>query len=368
LSTSTDRPPGSDSTGRPSLGSPGSPPVVADGNGGVSVTVPLTITVQVGTTTTVPGAPLAGPPATTPAEQPVEEAVSIDPDYTNRAGYDVDFLGTPVLLPALSAAQRAAAAVNRMAAPTADPTVLTYHHFSVVMNRRRRLAYYTAVNIDGSISRGLDRDHDKWFFDPRIERDDQVGEPLYTNNDFDRGHLVRRLDPAWGQDEQTARVANDDTFHFTNCSPQHKRFNQSEALWAGLENFILNDARASRRRVTVFNGPVMAADDPVYRQTQIPLAFWKVLVFAKPDGPLSATAYLISQKQLVDDVIAREAFVPETFQVPVSTVIELTGLDFSELLAFDPLNVELAESLTARETLGIRTPARHVATYGDLRL
>jgi endonuclease G len=55
-------------------------------------------------------------------------------------------------------------------------------------------------------------------------------------------------------------VANDDTFHFTNCSPQHKRFNQSEALVARAgELHPQRRPRASRRRITVFNGPVLAA-------------------------------------------------------------------------------------------------------------
>ena len=33
---------------------------------------------------------------------------------------------------------------------------------------------------------------------------------------FDKGHLVRRLDPAWGRTIRVAKVANDDTFHWTN--------------------------------------------------------------------------------------------------------------------------------------------------------
>src|SRR5262249_47194612 len=160
-------------------------------------------------------------------------AVSIDPDYSNREGYDSEFLGTRVALPVLTPAQRANVALNVRAAPGQDATVLAYHHFSVVMNKARRIAYYTAVNIDGNISRRIPRARDRWFFDPRIDRRDQTGGGLYAGNDFDQGHLVRRLDPAWGADANTARVANDDTFHYTNCSPQHKNFNRNQSLWAG---------------------------------------------------------------------------------------------------------------------------------------
>jgi endonuclease G, mitochondrial len=89
---------------------------------------------------------------------------------------------------------------------------LKYDHFSVVMSKSRRLAFFTAVNIDGNQLTSLDRTNDRWYFDPRIDRKYQSGPELYSNNDLDRGHLVRRLDPVWGQ---LANQANEDTFHFT---------------------------------------------------------------------------------------------------------------------------------------------------------
>ena len=72
----------------------------------------------------------------------------------------------------------------------------------------------------------------------------RVAERLSTENALrralDRGHLVRRLDPAWGESKALAKIANDDTFHFTNCTPQHENFNQSRlaGLWGQLENAV----------------------------------------------------------------------------------------------------------------------------------
>jgi endonuclease G len=335
----------------------------AGADGAVTLTIPLQITVRVGG---MQAGSSVGITASLPAVL-VEEAVSIDPDYSNRTGYDPSFLGTPVLLPVLTAAQRANAALNQLAAQGQDATLLNYHHYSVVMNKQRRLAFYTVVNIDGNIHRNLERDEDRWILDPRIRKDEQIGGSLYAGNDFDQGHLVRRLDPAWGSDEQTARVANDDTFHYTNCSPQHKNFNRNASLWAGLENFILDNARAQRLRVTVFNGPVLAGTDPVFKGVQIPLAFWKIMVFRKPDGQLSASAYLISQKKLVEAML-QEAFTPQTFQVPVRKISELTGLDFSPLSGFDPLNGDFQESAMLREEAGIPAAGREIANYGSLAL
>lgn len=349
-------------TAPPSIDLSAAAPAGADG--AVTLTIPLQITVRLGTAQAGAQIGIAAP--LLPAGL-VQEAVSIDPDYGTRKGYDAGFLGMPVALPVLTAAQRANAALNQRAAAGEDAALLHYHHYSVVMNRQRRLAYYTVVNIDGSIHRNLGRDTDRWILDPRIGKDEQIGGALYAGNDFDQGHLVRRLDPAWGQDEQTARVANDDTFHYTNCSPQHKNFNRNASLWAGLENFVLDNARAQRLRVTVFNGPVLAAADPVFQGVQIPLAFWKIMIFRKPDGALSATAYLISQKKLVEAML-QEAFTPQTFQVPVRKITELTGLDFSPLFASDPMNGAFQESALLREAAGIPAAGREITTYGSLAL
>jgi endonuclease G len=227
------------------------------------------------------------------------ESVRIDPDYSNRQGYDPDFLpGHPVPLPALSDALAELAAVNRQAA--GEPRyVLPYHHFSVVMNKARRLAFFTAVNIDGRTSRSLRRDTDRWSLDPRIGAGEQAGEEIYRANPLDRGHLVRRLDPAWGATAAIAQLGNDDTFHFTNCSPQHEDFNQNKTTWAGLEDYVLTNADNADLKVSVVTGPVLAEDDDPYRGVRLPRQFWKVVAMVKADGTLSATAYLLSQEELI---------------------------------------------------------------------
>jgi endonuclease G len=339
-------------------------------DGGVSLTVPLNITVRLGAVQQVPIKSSPGgnqrvtslPAMTTTAE----EAVAIDPDYRRREGYDPEFLGASVPLPVLTDDQRANASRNRLAAEGQDPTVLDYHHFSLVMHRQRRLALYTVVNVDGRLSQSPPRESDRWFFDPRLDLAEQTGGQLYAGNDFDRGHLVRRLDPAWGPDN-VARSANDDTFHFTNCSPQHKKFNQGASLWAGLEDFLLGNAKADKLRLTVFTGPVFTTGDPTFQGTQIPLAFWKVPVFQRPDGELSASAYMISQRQLVQDML-REAFTPATFQVPIRKISELTGLNFTHLQDWDPMNDVLTPLPSARAALATHTPARELRSFDDLQI
>jgi endonuclease G, mitochondrial len=242
-------------------------------------------------------------------------------------------------------------ALNQQA-NNAEAHVLPYHHFSVVVNRERKLSYVTAVNIDGSVQYRVKRDRDQWFPDPRIEKNAQAGPELYKKNDLDFGHLVRRLDPAWGRSEALAIQANDDTFHLTNCSPQHKDFNRNQATWAGLEDYILDHADNEQIKVTVFTAPVLTNNDPFYREIQIPVQFFKVVVMPRQNGRLSATAYLLSQAMLIHDLRDEEfRFGPyKTFQVPIRKIERLTGLGFGNLRQCDPLNdVEHFEAIGVRE-------------------
>jgi endonuclease G, mitochondrial len=293
--------------------SPPPAPEPVQQDGAVTITVPVQITVRVGDL-----APAAV----------ATEAISIDPDYSTRGGYDADFLAQPLALPALSPELAAVASQE-----------LRYHHFSVVMHRPRALALYTAVNIDGTAARRPRRDRDRWILDPRLPADEQTGEAVYRDNPLDRGHLVRRLDPAWG-DDALAKAGNDDTFHFTNATPQHHEFNAGDTLWVGLEDYVLENADTADIRVSVLTGPVLAADDDSYRGVQLPRQFWKVVAMAKRSGELSVTGYLLSQAALIDGLEAVEEFsygAYRTFQVPVRRIAELTGLGLDPHIAADPL-------------------------------
>lgn len=257
------------------------------------------------------------------------------PSLTGRTGYDPAFLGggAAVPLPPPPTGPFAAPAVVAAAAPGVRKYVLDYTHFSVVMNAKRRMPYYCAVNIDGRSLKKFPRG-DAWFLDPRIKPVEQAGDELYRNNDLDRGHMVRRLDPVWGPDA-VAQRADADTFCFTNACPQHKDLNQKE--WARLEDYVLDNARAEEFKVCVLTGPVFAENDPEYRGFRLPQEFWKILAIRRGDtGKLSVTGYMLSQKDMISGFeFAYGKF--KTYQVKVSKIAALTGLDFTALAASDPL-------------------------------
>jgi endonuclease G len=200
------------------------------------------------------------------------------------------------------------------------------------MNAERRLAFHTAVNVDGRQLEHVERDRDKWYFDLRLDERLQAGPALYSNNPLDCGHLVRRLDPCWGS---IAVAAGEDTFHFTNCSPQHSKLNQRD--WLEIESYVLNTADNADVRISVFTGPVFRDDDMLYRDEYLlPADFWKVVAFINKNSQLRATAYVRTQKNYLESL---KFFDDEykTWQVPVAQVEALTGLSFGIPQDADPL-------------------------------
>ena len=240
------------------------------------------------------------------------------------------------------------------------------------MNRERGIAFFTAVNIDGTREMKVRRSDfdDFWVRDPRIDEAAQLDNEYYCDaegaeNPLDRGHLVRRLDPCWGSTRDEVIAAHHDTFHWTNCSPQHKNFNRYKTYWAGIEDYILNNANTKDLRVTVLSGPVFRDDDPVYMtptgyQVQLPLDYWKVVALVTEDGELSTSGYLLSQSGHVDAMLEEFVFGPyKDFQISIADIEELTELDFRGLADSDSF---------AGSAEAIAKERRQINSYDDIVL
>jgi DNA/RNA endonuclease G (NUC1) len=275
-----------------------------------SWTIPLEVEVRLGTTMQGAVATIAGAASAVAIERAVEPLH--EEDYANRKGYDPKFLGKPVPLPKVTD--------HDVLAKLEDGGfVIPYHHFSVVMHRLRRMALFTASNVDaseqakkpedGDYTRdglgGLgDNDRERWFSDPRLRGSDQLPDRFFEkdNQAFDKGHLVRREDVAWGATYDEVRFANGDTFHTTNCSPQVAGFNRSNHKdnWGALEDLVLK--QASSQKLSLFSGPVLSDDDRIFVgvddhssvRIQIPQQYWKVVV-ALDHGKLRTFAFLLRQ-------------------------------------------------------------------------
>ncbi|WP_395945703.1 DNA/RNA non-specific endonuclease [Brevundimonas sp.] len=307
------------------------------------------------------GFPPIGRPSALPVLSTTEQNAPFKTSRWTKTdlGYDPDFLSEGVPLEPI---YRALADAGKVAPLKDGPgRELTYFHFSAVMSAERRFPLLTAVNIDGGKLVRVKR-KDSWRPDARIDAAYQSDDECYVRTRaeekvyFSRGHLVRLLDPCWSdaatpeQREADARRGMEDSFHFTNAAPQAQTYNDQD--WGNLEDYVLEKAQTTERRLTVFTGPIFREDDPVYGRTRkggpwrIPLSFWKIAVLQKTPDDIAAAAFVNGQTEYVRALYEAKVFSglrPYTIdelrsrkiQTTIAAVEELTGLDFGELKRFD---------------------------------
>jgi endonuclease G, mitochondrial len=302
--------------------------------GSMTVYLPVTITLTVG----LPTVSAAAVPAPATLSERVS-ALVVDRNYTNRRGYDSGYLGLEVPMPTVSDPGAIAPRLDGL-----TDTALHYHHFSVVMHRTRRLAAFTAANVDGAATAkmpepfrsygrddltGLGDSPEIWITDDRVAPKYQLPDRFYENDRkaFDKGHIVRLDDVAFGANYDEVCAAVRDSLHATNCSPQVERFNR-HGTWRALERTI--EKQVTNARYSLFAGPIFAADDPLFDghddegkvSIPIPVRYWK-LVLLTENGSLAAYAFVLKQDLSGVRFTDREFAAPQTLieqMVPVSVL------------------------------------------------
>lgn len=282
-----------------------------------------------------------------------------------RDGFDAGFLGLSQSAPM----PKLTAAGKKVAAPLLDGSghELKYAHFSVWMHKDRRLALFTAANVDWRKRRKLVEGKsttrkalagfpekptyiEQWVNDERIDASHQLPDIFYTEDRsaFDKGHLVRRDDVCWGDTYAEIQMANGDTYHVTNCSPQTKPFNQGdwgEENWGDLEDHVQKATKADQEKAIIYAGPIFGADDRWFKgkedsgnvRVQIPNRYWKIVLVKGGAGP---EAYGFVLDQDVTQITEEEFYVTAEWKAawkPLQDIEDqLRGwLSLNDLIPYD---------------------------------
>lgn len=284
-----------------------------------------------------------------------------DKDYEKRNGYQKGFLGLKLQTPCLKSTQEKWGSTSFNS--DTGKAEFTYYNYSVWMSKERRMAFLTAVNIDGGNHNQRERKEfggDKWEYDGRLPERLQIGDWFYGNeparynkNYFDRGHVVRRTEPTWGPTE-SAQLANDDTFHWTNCLPQYKYFNQNSRHWQGIEVYLLDEGAIKHNlRMTIFAGPIFSIDDIEHRGVLIPKRFFKIATFIGLDGRLVSAGYVLDQSEWVEVIDFEKAYKLDVLSVrrSISSIEKETGINFGDAIREADAANDIVDDLKAIKEL-----------------
>jgi DNA/RNA endonuclease G (NUC1) len=239
---------------------------------------------------------------------------------TVRPGFDTKFLGDDFEIPLPGVYGSAA--------------VLRYNHFTVVMNPARRLAHYSAYNVDGHQFQDLARP-DEWAADPILPESLQINRQLLTRSGYDRGHLMAQKTIMWG-DEISASISSKQAFYWTNIAPQLAWVNRKS--WLRLEQLERKIAETYGKTIG-FSGPLFSTDDEkfggeqllqdgliAYDTFQVPQAYWKVILCIE-NGKLKTAAFCVNQNERPDKKVKPNE-TPNDYRISIKHLEEMAKLRF----------------------------------------
>ena len=279
-------------------------------------------------------------------------------------GYEPDFLGHGISIPIPWIDYETFADVLKRD-ELRNNYIADYVHYSVVMSKKNRQAYLSICNLDQNSYRSVTGR--KWFLDHRIGAENQLDNRYYKGSLWDRGHLTRRTAVTWGASNYEARQASNQSCSYANACLQHKNFNEDE--WRIPEKVARRFERDVDGKLCIMTGPIfdqndrwLEPDDYDVSPGRIPSGFWKVMYYvdAKKTAELGhpslgCEAYLVWQDGFSVRAHDQAASLDvETFQVTVSELQDLTGIEFpQELYDANPLWYH------ATEERGIMAPERY---------
>ncbi len=284
-------------------------------------------------------------------------------------GYDGQFIGVRLPLPVA----RTQKVRNDLVGADGD-RLAHYTHFSLSIRKSRRMAAFVAWNVDGTITKPTSKDA-TWQIDPRIPAQFQIDNTLYEGTVFDRGHIAKREDLLWGG-QGIAKQANNDSFCYTNATPQHEKFNRlAPALWKSLEDEIFSQVDVANLRIALVGGPIFSTSDRPFvpsgapqgfEPVLIPRQFFKVVAYRDlADNRVKALAFRLSQETLLGARAVSPARLDlsrfHMFQVEVAEVEALTGLSMT---AFRRVDTKAVHQRLAAGVGGRR--ARPIRSFADI--
>ena len=306
------------------------------------------------------------PAASTTGELDLAEIKKLEEatDFSGCKGYQSRFLGTKfnIAIPQPKVElKKFIAKINGT-----DSTVLKYYTYSTIFHSVRMMPVISAINVDGDPAKRKDNTarKDVWLRDTRLSFDIQLDDNYYRGSGFDRGHMSRREDANWGATAEDAKRNADLTCMYTNACPQVAKINQSsrKGLWGILEKVVLEtgaeEEQGKTAKISVFNGPIFKDTDPVFRGIQVPLDFYKIVLWLTDNGNLKATAFKLSQVALVDDIDFEQLDLDQNtefkeFQCSIKSLQSETGINFSKLLPFDTFEGNEGDEMAINSALEV---------------
>lgn len=191
-------------------------------------------------------------------------------------------------------------------------------------NEQHEQANWVAYELNKSELKGKEERSNNFMPDPEISTGSATDED-YRGSGYDRGHLAPAGDMKWSEQ------AMQESFYFSNMSPQHADLNRES--WRVLEERVRDWAKDFGSLYIVTGGVLKGRLDKIGRKNKVsvPKLYYKV-IYDHQNG--QAIAFLMPNKRNDDPI--------EAYAVTIDEVEEATGIDF--FASIDPKTAAKIES------------------------
>lgn len=110
-------------------------------------------------------------------------------------------------------------------------------NFALEWNAEKKHAAWVAFSFDEVTSQDVVSRTDAWAVDPKLPAEMQTTEADHKSDGYDKGHICA------SEDRVYLKEANEQTFYYSNMSPQISSFNQG--FWAALEKQVQKWGRST---------------------------------------------------------------------------------------------------------------------------
>lgn len=213
-------------------------------------------------------------------------------------------------------------------------------NYALEWDNTKRHANWVAFTFDTTTSADNVKRTDAWSVDPKLPAEMQVQESDHKNNGFDKGHLCA------SEDRVYLKEANEQTFYYSNMSPQLNDFNGG--FWGKLEARVQTWGRSTADGVydkvyvtkggtlnkllknfkgTTVNGgtPTTDANGFTIHGLACP-EYYFMAVLSQKDDVFHAIAFLVPHKEGMTRNPSSDEL--KEYVVSVDKLEEETGIDF----------------------------------------
>ena len=213
-------------------------------------------------------------------------------------------------------------------------------NYALEWDNTKRHANWVAFTFDTTTSADNVKRTDAWSVDPKLPAEMQVQENDHKNDGFDKGHLCA------SEDRVYLKEANEQTFYYSNMSPQLKDFNGG--FWRKLETRVQTWGRSTADGVydkvyvtkggtlnkllknfkgTTVNGgtPTTDANGFTIHGLACP-EYYFMAVLSQKDDVFHAIAFLVPHKEGMTENPSSDEL--KEYVVSVDKLEEETGIDF----------------------------------------